>query len=163
MKKVVICLLVAIVIGLFVSINKDILYQTTTSVKKVNTWNVYIEKVSVNKDKSSVKTGKIIISDTKLGFSYEALLNKPGDVVVFNILIKNDGTTDGIISLDDIINLSEEQDKYLEYSIEYKGDIIKHHSSKKYIVSLKYKGDIEYNNYEKDYKDLYYGFNFIRK
>ena len=113
----------------------------------------------------------IKINDDKYSFTYNSLLNKVNDKLVFNVRVKNVGSIDGrIVINNDNSLLSEEQLSLLKYDLKYKNgnnvldnDIIKSGEYVDYVVTISYVGDIDYLYYSNDYKDLFYGFNFSRK
>ena len=100
----------------------------------------------------------------------KALLNKPGDILVLEVIIKYDGTFDAILDNERVFSFYDFQDAYLDEFIDCKKDTIKSKESKKYTVTIKYVEDHVYEDYDEsykeygeDYRDIYYGFNIMRK
>lgn len=157
-------LFLVIAFALFIFIFRDMLFNSVANTKDVNVWNVYIDKVIYDKDKSNVELEEEpSISDDKLNISFKALLNKPGDVLVLDVIIKNVGTLDAGLDNEKVVVFDDVQDKYLDVDINKKKDTIKSNSSEEYTVTVKFVGDSIYNEYNEEYKDLYYGFNIMRK
>lgn len=110
-----------------------------------NTWDVHFDNVVV-KDGSveAVKT-PIIENDTKVDF--EVQLNLPGDYYEFTVDVVNNGTIDAMIdSIEKLPELTLEQQKYLNYIIEYEnGEQIstKQLVSKESFVRLKVRVEIK--------------------
>ena len=166
-----IALFLVIAFALFMFIFKDMLFNSVANTKDVNVWNVYIDKVIYDKDKSTVELlEEPVISDSDLGFGVKALLNKPGDILVLEVIIKNDGTFDAVLDNERVFSFYDFQDAYLAEFIDCKKDTIKSKESKKYTVTIKYVEDHVYEDYDEsykeygeDYRDIYYGFNIMRK
>ena len=168
MKKKIMNKLIAIFLviafALFIFIFKDMLFNSVASAEDVNVWSVYIDKVNYDKEKSNVELlEEPVISDDKLRFDFKALLNKPGDLLVLDVIIKNDGTLDAILDNEKVVVFDDIQDNYLDVDINKIKDTIKSNSSKEYTVTIKYVGDSIYNEYGEEYKDMSYGFNIMRK
>lgn len=82
------------------------------------TWDVHFENVNITSGSiSAIKDATIDSNTTTL--SYEIKLVQPGDFYEFTVDIKNSGTIDAMISEVLKTGLTQEQAKYLSYTLSY--------------------------------------------
>lgn len=88
-----------------------------------SSWNIQFDTTSYTEGAGSVTVAedKRTLSGTSM--SYEVTLTKPGDFYEFTIDVNNKGTFDANLTGITMTELSEAQQKYLTYEIEY-NDII---------------------------------------
>ena len=103
---------------------------------KQNTWDIHFENIILLSNSVSNSEKRVISSDN-LSVNFNVSLNLPGDFYAFTVDVVNLGTIDGMIeSISKNPELSEEQKKYLNYTIEYQsGDTI---NSKQLVESNSY-------------------------
>ena len=115
----VLLLLVCISVG-YAVINTTLNINGKSSISK-NTWDVYFDNVVVRE--GSVEAVKIPTVTDKTTVDFEVALNLPGDFYEFTVDVVNDGTIDAMIeSIEKTPVLTEEQAKYLNYTITYEND-----------------------------------------
>ena len=108
--------LIGLTIG-YAALSSTLNINGKSSISK-NTWDVYFDNVVV-KD-GSVEAVKVPTVTNKTTVDFEVALNLPGDFYEFTVDVVNDGTIDAMIeSVEKTPELSEAQQKYLNYIIEY--------------------------------------------
>ena len=119
-KKVYIVLIIVALIGITIGyavINTTLNINGKSSISK-NTWDVYFDNIVV-KD-GSVEAVKIPTVTNKTTVDFEVALNLPGDFYEFTVDVVNGGSIDAMIeSISKELELTEAQQKYLNYIIEY--------------------------------------------
>ena len=88
-----------------------------------NTWNIHFANI-VEKEGSVVAINPATINatdNTKVSFSIK--LSKPGDFYEFNVDAVNDGSIDGMIGTLNNVELTENQQKYLTYTLTYEDGV----------------------------------------
>ena len=119
-KKVYIVLIIVALIGITIGyavINTTLNINGKSNISK-NTWDVYFDNVIVNA--GSVEAVEIPTVSSKTTVDFEVGLNLPGDYYEFTVDVVNDGTIDAMIeSIEKFPELSEEQAKYLNYTVTY--------------------------------------------
>ncbi len=97
-----------------------------TAIFKKQTWNVYFDNVQIKT--GSVSGAKVIAEPTTSGtttkdLTWEVSLDTPGEFYEYNVDIVNGGTIDAMVETETNMivtsQLTEEQAKYLDYSIKY--------------------------------------------
>lgn len=148
-KKTIIILLLLISIG-FAYLTSTLDLHGITFLSK-QTWDVHFENVQVKE--GSVESGTPQIDSNRTTVTFMTNLKVPGDYFEFTVDAKNDGTIDAMIKTYSLTELTEEQQKYLEYIVTYDdGEDIKiNHllkSGKKapYKVIVRFKKDIGNDN-----------------
>ncbi len=106
---------------LFISVGYAILTTTiningTGKVKNAK-WDVHFENVQVTNGSVEPTTAANITDDTSASFAIT--LEKPGDFYEFTIDVVNAGTIDAMISTISNTSLTEEQQRYLTYTVSY--------------------------------------------
>ena len=112
----IVCLLLLIGIG-YAYLSQSLKINNTATIA-MNAWNVHLENVVV-RDGSVAATAPIIGND-KISVTASVTLSKPLDFYEYSVDVVNEGTLDA--KLDTLIKttLTEEQKKYLNYTITYK-------------------------------------------
>ena len=91
-----------------------------TSKFKGNSWNIYFDNVQVKNGSVQATQTPTIPSDNKTQLNFGAALVTNGDYYELDVDIVNAGTLDAMIDSYEISPaLTEEQQKYLEYRVEY--------------------------------------------
>ena len=142
----------------------SVLIITGTSAIQKNTWNINFENIKV-RNGSVEATIEPIVENNTINFSF--VLDKRGDFYEFTIDVVNSGTLDAMISsIVKTQELTEEQKKYLNYTISYdNGDeILEKHSLKKedflrLRVKVEFKNDITASDLPQTQQILNLGFN----
>ena len=108
----------------YAALSSTLIINGTTNVKK-NTWDVYFDNVYISPG-SVLADSNPSISSTKDTVNFVFSLNEPGDYYEFTVDIVNSGTLDAVIeSISKTPELTEAQQKYLSYVIQYEnGDSI---------------------------------------
>ena len=119
-KSIYIVLIVVLLIGVTIGyavINTTLNINGKSNISK-NTWDVYFDNVVVKEE--SVEAVKIPTIMDKTTVDFEVALNLPGDFYEFTVDVVNDGSIDAMIeSINKTPPLTFEQQKYLNYIIEY--------------------------------------------
>ena len=142
----VVLILISVTIG-YALLNTTININGKSSISK-NIWDVYFDNIIVND--GSVKVNNIPKIENSTTVSFEAELNIPGEFYEFTVDVVNNGTIDAMIeSVEKTSNLTEEQQKYLNYIIEYQNveqitakQLIKVNEFVRLKVRVEYKKDI---------------------
>lgn len=80
-------------------------------------WSVHFDENQYQEEANSVTATNHSVGETN--FSFTASLAAPGDYYAANIKVINDGTFDAILDSINMSTLSEEQAKYLTYTVKY--------------------------------------------
>ena len=152
-KKKIIYIMMVIVLVVGISIGYAVLNSTLringTSTIEKNTWDVHFENIYV-KEGSIVPTIEPAISNDTTISNFELILDKPGDFYEFYVDVVNRGTIDAMInSVVKTPDLTEEQKKYINYTIEYqngeqitKNQLVSKNSFVRLKVLVEYKKDL---------------------
>ena len=120
-KKNYILLIIFILFGVsagYAVINRTLNITGNTEITK-NTWDIYFDNVKV-KAGSVTSNLPVIDTTTKATVNFNTVLNLPGEYYEFSIDVVNSGTIDAMIeSIIKTPELTTEQEKYLNYIIEY--------------------------------------------
>ena len=120
-NKNIYILIIIFILGIsigYAAMNKSLNITGSSNVLK-NTWDIYfsnplVTSGSVNNDLP------VIDSDTKTTVNFSTILYLPGDFYEFSIDVVNAGTIDAMLeSVENTINLTDEQKKYIDYTICY--------------------------------------------
>lgn len=130
--------------------------KDNTNTDKV--WDVHFNNVKVTE--GSV-IGETHFNDNNTSISFNAPLNIPGDYYEFSFDVENNSNKDAKIDSVYITELSEEEQRYLDYTVTYsdgktiyKDDTILKNKNKKIVVRLEYKKDIEASDLPTETKSL---------
>ena len=145
-KKVIIILIILFISIGFAYLSTQLSIIGLSSVQG-NKWDVHFENVQVNR--GSVAAELPVIDTNKTRVYYSCSLRVPGDYYQFTVDAKNDGTIDAMVDSVVKTNLSNNQLKYLDYSVTYVNgteinneDIIKAGKKVTYVIRVSYKKDL---------------------
>ncbi len=120
----------------------------TANIAKTS-WNIHFENIKFDDGNIEATTPAKIVNDTTI--SMDLSLESPGDKYSFDVDVVNSGTIDAMITEIFKTELTEEQQKYLEYTIKYstgneikEKDLLKKNSKETLKIEIKYKDG---NNY----------------
>ena len=159
----ILLLLIAGITFGYAALNTTININGKSNISK-NTWSVYFDNIKINKGSvSSIKSPTI---DNQTTVDFEVKLDKPGDFYEFSIDVVNSGTIDAMI--DSIIKepeLTAEQNKYLNYIIEYQNgeqitnnQLLEANNFLRLRIKVEYKKDISASDLPIDSDTLSLGF-----
>ena len=115
---IVLVLLLIVVISIGYAVLNTTLNITGKSSISKNTWDVHFDNIKVTT--GSVEAVKVPTIENNTTVDFETQLNLPGDYYEFTVDVVNNGTIDAMIeSITKEPELSTEQQKYLNYTIEY--------------------------------------------
>lgn len=86
---------------------------------KSSKWSVHYDDTTYTESTGSVAASPKTITNT--GYEFTATLNKPGEFYEATIKVVNDGTFGATLTGITMSTLSEEQQKYLTYTVTYDG------------------------------------------
>lgn len=143
MKKLLVLSLLFIIVGMAFS---------NSSVYAVNNkdWNLYFENVEVTEGSVPAVAEPTTTGTSTTEITYSVNLNVPGDFYEFTVDATNGGKLDAMV--DDVNEnvLTQEQQRYLSYSVTYndgtkikKYDRLNSGETKKFKVRLEYRTDID--------------------
>ena len=149
-KSLYLILIVVILLGIsigYAAISKTLMINGNSEVKE-NTWDIHFENIQVTM--GSVTAIKKAVIEDELSVDFSVNLNLPGDFYEFTVDVVNSGTIDAM--LDNVVKipeLTEQQTKYLNYTIEYINNeqiepkqLIKSSEYVRYKVRVEYKTDL---------------------
>ena len=109
-------LMLCITIG-YAALNRTLNINGRSNISK-NTWNIHFDNIVTTN--GSVEAVKIPTIENSTSVDFEVALNLPGDFYEFTVDVVNNGTIDAMIeSIEKTPVLTEKQEKYLNYIIEY--------------------------------------------
>ena len=120
----------------------------TANIAKTS-WNIHFSNIKFAEGNVETTTPAKIVNDTTI--SLDVSLESPGDKYSFNVDVVNSGTIDAMLTEIFKTELTEEQQKYIEYTIKYSDgneikekDLLKKDSKETLKIEIKYKDG---NNY----------------
>ncbi|MDY5875866.1 MAG: hypothetical protein SPJ74_07320 [Bacilli bacterium] len=120
----------------------------TANIAKTS-WNIHFSNIKFDEGNVEATTPAKIVNDTTI--SLDVSLESPGDKYSFNVDVVNSGTIDAMLTEIFKTELTEEQQKYIEYTIKYSDgneikekDLLKKDSKETLKIEIKYKDG---NNY----------------
>ena len=112
--------LIGITIG-YAVLNTTLNINGKSTISK-NTWDVHFDNINVTDE--SVEAVKLPTIEDDTTVDFEIALNMPGDFYEFTVDVVNNGTIDAMIeSINKTPILTEEQAKYLDYTITYQNNL----------------------------------------
>ena len=145
-------ILIMIITAFFITIGYAALNSTLningkSNISK-NTWDVHFDNVIITN--GSVEAEKVPTIENTSTVDFEVALNLPGDYYEFTVDVVNAGSIDAMIeSISKTPDLSTEQQKYLNYIIEYENgeeivskQLVNNESFLRLKVRVEYKSDI---------------------
>ena len=153
-KALVIVVMLIVVAGLTVAFASlsSVLNINGTAYLDAAKWGIKFQNLSepsIVGEASDAKTAKIekdvSINDIKV------TLSKPGDSVTYTVDLVNDGDINAKIENIEKTNLTEEQQKYITFTVKYKeddaelkiGDILSKGQVKPLVIKIEYRKDLE--------------------
>ena len=139
-------LMLCITIG-YAALNSTLNINGKSNISK-NNWDIHFDNISVID--GSVEAVKIPTVTDKTTVDFEVALNLPGDFYEFTVDVVNAGSIDAMIeSINKTSDLTLEQEKYLNYIIEYQNgeqittkQLVKKEDFVRLKVRVEYKSDI---------------------
>ena len=149
----------SIIVGLLTSIGIGYSYLSSTlsingniTVSK-NSWDVHFENVVVNEGSANA-TSVPTLSNNNTKVVASVSLDVPGSFYEFTVDVVNNGSIDAMLSNIVSTSLTEEQKKYLEYSVSYvdgvqfnNNDLLAAGSKDTISVRVKYRDDVSEDDY----------------
>lgn len=89
---------------------------------KGNTWKIYFDNVEIYKGSNLATTNPTTTGTNTTDLEYSVTLNKPGDVYKFYVDIVNEGSLDAMINVVKMTDLTNEQKKYINYTVTYEDE-----------------------------------------
>ena len=114
-KRYIFILLILISIG-FAYLTSNLSLSGISSIFG-NTWDVHFENVIVTS--GSVQANTPVISNNDTSVTFTVTLDMPGDYYEFTVDAVNEGTIDAMLDTYTSTTLTEDQQKYLEYTATY--------------------------------------------
>lgn len=154
------CLFILLILLLVISVGYAILVTDlningSTNIKKA-TWDIHFENL-VKKDGSSSAEKEAEIDVSKTLIEYTVQLDNPGDFYEFTVDIVNKGSIDAMIDTVLKSGLTNEQQKYIEYTATSSNgkelkqhDLLKAGQTRKITVRVKYRDDLNSEDLPKD-------------
>ena len=156
-NKIILLLIVLCTLALGYSLITSTLNINGTAGINKNTWNIHWDRTSVEVNNKSTTTNLPTISEDNMTVSYSTILQKPGDFYEFTIDAVNEGTIDGMISIDSLTPVIKNElletidlPKYLKYTVTYsdgvqieKNHLLKKQTSEKYKIRLEFDKEVE--------------------
>ena len=129
-------------------ISSNLKLAGTANIAKTS-WNIHFSNIKFAEGNVETTTPAKIVNDTTI--SLDVSLESPGDKYSFNVDVVNSGTIDAMLTEIFKTELTEEQQKYIEYTIKYSDgneikekDLLKKDSKETLKIEIKYKDG---NNY----------------
>lgn len=122
-KKIIVyvCLLILCISVGYAALSTTLNITGVSNIKSAK-WDVHFDNLKVNND-SVTATSPAVIDATKTAVNYSVSLLKPGDSYSFTVDVVNAGTIDAMVSVVSNTGLSDEQKKYISYSVTYSNDL----------------------------------------
>ena len=148
-KKVVVyvCLLILCISVGYAALSTTLNITGVSNIKSAK-WDVHFDNLKVNND-SVTATSPAVIDATKTAVNYSVSLLKPGDSYSFTVDVVNSGTIDAMVSVVSNTGLSDEQKKYVSYSVTYSNglevntkDSLNAGDKRKLKVEVRYRTDL---------------------
>ena len=149
-KKIIVyvCLLILCISVGYAALSTTLNITGVSNIKSAK-WDVHFDNLKVNND-SVTATSPAVIDATKTAVNYSVSLLKPGDSYSFTVDVVNAGTIDAMVSVVSNTGLSDEQKKYISYSVTYSNDLdvntkdsLNAGYKRKLRVIVKYRTDLE--------------------
>jgi len=139
---------------------------------KENSWIIYFDNVRKSTDSVTSTHDAEITNYEKTRIDFNANLKEPGDFYEFTVYTVNDGSIDAMVDSVEKYNLTEDQLKYLDFTVTYDNgreikrcDPLDAHTRKRIKAIVKFKDGLELNNYPTEgvSLDLYFNINYVQK
>ena len=153
-RNLYIVFILLIVFGISIGyavINRNLTITGNSEVKQ-NTWDIHFDNIQVTP--GSVSSSIPTLDNVNLSVNFNFMLNLPGDFYEFTVDVVNRGTIDAMIdSITKTPQLTETQQKYLNYIIEYQNgeqiqtnQLVENKSYVRFKVRVEYRSDINEND-----------------
>ena len=167
-KIIYIAIAIVLVVGISIGyalLNSTLTINSTSKIEK-NAWIVHFENIFVKEGSVEPIVEPTISNDTTIS-NFELILDKPGDFYEFYVDVVNEGTIDAMInSVVKTPDLTEEQKKYINYTIEYqngeqiaKNQLVSKYSFVRLKVLVEYKKDLTASDLPTETNTLVLGLN----
>ena len=144
---VYVCLLILCISVGYAALSTTLNITGVSNIKSAK-WDVHFDNLKVNND-SVTATSPAVIDATKTAVNYSVSLLKPGDSYSFTVDVVNSGTIDAMVSVVSNTGLSDEQKKYVSYSVTYSNglevntkDSLNAGDKRKLKVEVRYRTDL---------------------
>ena len=137
----IIVFIFTLIIGVGYTYKTNSIKIVGTTLEKNSAWDIHFENFKSHEitDYSIYKTE----------LNYNANLKKPGDYYEFTVDVVNDGNIDAVVNNVTVTGLTQEQEKYIKYTITNNNDkelvhnqVLRHNTKRKIKVKVEYKKDI---------------------
>ena len=160
-------LLIIIFIGIgYAYLQSNLSISGTTEVIG-NTWGIHFANISVTEGSIEAVSPATIDPNDNTKVDFSIILSKPGDFYEFTVDAVNDGSIDSMIGNINNVELTEAQQKYLEYNLTYSdgstitiNDKLLHNSSEKLKCRIEFKSNIENDELPSNSQNLTLSFSF---
>ena len=167
-KSLYVILIVLVIFGVsvgYAAMNRMLIITGNSEVKQ-NTWDLHFENIQVRNGSVEADSLPVIDATTKSTVNFNVMLNLPGDFYEFTVDVVNKGTIDAMIeSITKTPELTAEQQKYLNYIIEYQNgeqiaskQLVEKSSFVRIMVRVEYRSDITENDLPTTSQNLNLGF-----
>ena len=160
-KKIIVyvCLLILCISVGYAALSTTLNITGVSNIKSAK-WDVHFDNLKVNND-SVTATSPAVIDATKTAVNYSVSLLKPGDSYSFTVDVVNAGTIDAMVSVVSNTGLSDEQKKYVSYSVTYSNglevntkDSLNAGDKRKLKVEVRYRTDLSASDLPNEDKPL---------
>ena len=167
---IVLLLLVGISVG-YAAISATLNITGTSNIGKA-TWDVHFANLNVLDGSVRATSAAKISSEDTTSVSYEVSLNAPGDFYSFTVDVVNTGTINAKVSEFTLSGLTEDDDRYLNYTVKYANgssvkasDSLNAGGSATLLVKIEFEDELDPADLPEDEKSLNLGFaiNYVQK
>lgn len=165
-----IVLLVSISLGTAI-ISSILSIKGNTTIKE-NSWVIYFDSIRVSTDSVESEENAKITDHERTRIDFTANLKEPGDLYEFTVYTVNDGSIDAMVDSVEKFELSEEQQKYLDFQVTYDNgkeikrcDELDSHTRRRVKALVKFKEDLEIGEYPSEdvNLELFFNINYVQK
>ena len=160
-KKIIVyvCLLILCISIGYAALSTTLNITGESSIKSAK-WDIHFDNLVV--DSASVSAiGPATINQSKNTIDYTVKLSSPGDSYSFTVDVVNSGTIDAMVSVVSNTGLSDEQKKYVSYSVTYSNglevntkDSLNAGDKRKLKVEVRYRTDLSASDLPSEDKPL---------
>ena len=169
-------LMIGLILILSISLGSAILSRlldvTGNTTIKENSWVIYFDSVRKSTDSVASNNDARITNNEKTRIEFTADLKEPGDFYEFTVYTVNDGTIDAMINSIEKTELTEEQQKYIDYTVTYDNgrelkrcDPLDSNTRRRIKAIVKFKDGLNLEEYPKTNVnlDLFFDINYVQK
>ncbi|MBO5530694.1 MAG: hypothetical protein J5970_04775 [Bacilli bacterium] len=152
-------------------LTKSLNINGTTKIAK-NSWIIYFDEVRKSSDSVPSTKDAAIVDFGKTRIEFDANLKSIGDFYEFTVYTVNDGTIDAMVDSIEKTELTEEQQKYLDFKVTYDSgteirrcDTLNAKTRRRIKAIVKYKDGLDIDEYptEDVNLNLYFNINYVQK